>query len=68
MPMVTGRVLQTVLEYLYTGRCLFPPDDLNLGIEVWRMGEWGLVLCVCVCVCLIRVKKRERERVVGNEV
>ena len=39
MPMVSGRVLQVVLEYLYTGRCLFPPDDLNLGIEVWETGS-----------------------------
>ena len=37
--MVSGRVLQVVLEYLYTGRCLFPPDDLNLGIEVWETGS-----------------------------
>jgi hypothetical protein len=39
MPMVSGRVLQVVLEYLYTGRCHFPPDDLNLGIEVWETGS-----------------------------
>lgn len=32
--MVEGRVLQGLLHYLYTGRCFFPPDDLNLGVEV----------------------------------
>ena len=58
---VSGRVLQIVLEYLYTGRCLFPQDDLNLGIEV-RLQHGVESLCLCchylsvtreMCVCVV---------------
>lgn len=28
-------VLLILLQYLYTGTCFFPRDDLNLGTEVW---------------------------------
>ena len=31
---MSGRVLTHLLQYLYTGECLFPRDDLNLGLEL----------------------------------
>lgn len=34
LPTISSRVVQLLLQYLYTGRCLFPRDDLNLGIEL----------------------------------
>jgi hypothetical protein len=34
LPTISSRVLQLLLKYLYTGECLFPRDDLNLGIEL----------------------------------
>ncbi len=57
-----------LLQYLYTGRCLFPRDDLNLGIELMAAADQFLLepmkaQCerllsdkidqeVCVCVCV----------------
>jgi len=35
---VDGAILQIMLEYLYTGKCLFPRDDLNKALEV-RMAK-----------------------------
>lgn len=32
--MVDGGILQIMLEYMYTGKCLFPRDDLNKALEV----------------------------------
>ena len=32
--MVDGAILQIMLEYLYTGKCLFPRDDLSKALEV----------------------------------
>lgn len=38
-PTVSGRVLQYMLQYLYTGACLFPRDDLNLGVELLGVAD-----------------------------
>ena len=68
LPMINGKVVQILLTYLYTGRCLFPRDDLNLGIELMAAADQFLLepmkaQCeqilsqkidqeVCVCVCV----------------
>ena len=31
---MSERVLQHLLQYLYTGACHFPQDDLNLGVDL----------------------------------
>ena len=38
-PTISGRVMQLLLKYLYTGRCLFPRDDLNLGLELMAAAD-----------------------------
>jgi hypothetical protein len=58
MLMVSGRVLQIVLGYLYTGRCLFPPDDLNLGIE----------LLVAADQLLLEPMKRKCEKTLSEKI
>jgi hypothetical protein len=58
MPTISGRVLQAVLEYLYTGRCLFPPDDLNLGIE----------LLVAADQLLLEPMKRKCEKLLSEKI
>ena len=44
--MVDGAILQIMLEYLYTGKCLFPRDDLNKALEVMHV--------VAILWCLMR--------------
>ena len=50
---VRPAVLSALLQYLYTGSCLFPRDDLNLAIDVSFiiiMSEIvvpRVVLCMC---------------------
>lgn len=39
LPTISGRVMQLLLKYLYTGRCLFPRDDLNLGLELMAAAD-----------------------------
>ena len=39
LPTVTERVLQHLLRYLYTGECLFPRDDLNLGLDLMGVAD-----------------------------
>ena len=34
IPSVESSILKIMLEYMYTGKCLFPRDDLNKAIEV----------------------------------
>ena len=34
LPTINSRVVRTLLQYLYTGQCLFPRDDLNLGLDL----------------------------------
>ena len=34
VPSVESSILKIMLEYMYTGKCLFPRDDLNKAIEV----------------------------------
>lgn len=35
--------MQLLLKYLYTGQCLFPRDDLNLGIELMAAADQFLL-------------------------
>ena len=35
--------MQLLLKYLYTGECLFPRDDLNLGIELMAAADQFLL-------------------------
>ena len=41
--MLTAKVVKVLLQYLYTGRCLFPRDDLNLGIELMAAADQFLL-------------------------
>ena len=34
LPTINSRVVRILLQYLYTGRCLFTRDDLNLGLDL----------------------------------
>ena len=34
LPTINSQVVRTLLQYLYTGQCLFPRDDLNLGLDL----------------------------------
>ena len=43
LPTVSGRVLQHLLRYLYTGGCHFPQDDLNLGVELMGVADQFLL-------------------------
>lgn len=43
LPTVSEQVLRVLLQYLYTGRCLFPRDDLNLGIELMAAADQFLL-------------------------
>ena len=43
LPTISGRVMQLLLKYLYTGQCLFPRDDLNLGIELMAAADQFLL-------------------------
>ena len=43
LPNVSGRVLQHLLQYLYTGECRFPRDDLNLAIELIAVADQYLL-------------------------
>ncbi len=43
LPLLSGKVVQVLLQYLYTGRCLFPRDDLNLGIELMAAADQFLL-------------------------
>ena len=40
---MSGRVLQHLLQYLYTGSCHFPQDDLNLGVELVGVADQFLL-------------------------
>ncbi len=40
---MNGRVLQYLLQYLYTGVCHFPQDDLNLGVELVGVADLFLL-------------------------
>ena len=40
---MSGRVVLLLLQYLYTGRCLFPSEDLNLGIELMAAADQFLL-------------------------
>lgn len=41
--MVDGAVLQIMLEYMYTGKCLFPRDDLSKALELFATAEMFLL-------------------------
>ena len=41
---MAGRVLGLLLNYLYTGRCLFPRDDLNLGLDLLAAADQFLLV------------------------
>lgn len=43
LPSVSGRVLELLLGYLYSGRCLFPRDDLNLGLDLLAAADQFLL-------------------------
>ena len=43
LPTVSGRVLQLLLEYLYTGSCQYPRDDLNLGLDLMAIADQFLL-------------------------
>ena len=34
LPTINSRAVRILLQYLYTGRCLFTHDDLNLGLDL----------------------------------
>ncbi len=38
-----GDVLHHMIQYLYTGRCLFPRDDLNLGLDLMGVADQYLL-------------------------
>jgi len=40
---VSGCVLQHLLQYLYTGSCFFPRDDLNLGLNLVGVADQFLL-------------------------
>ncbi len=44
LPTVSGNVLEVLLCYLYTGRCLFPRDDLNLGLDLMAAADQFLLM------------------------
>ena len=44
LPTVSGNVLEVLLCYLYTGRCLFPRDDLNLGLDLMAAADQFLLV------------------------
>jgi len=41
--MLASKVVGIMLQYLYTGRCLFPRDNLNLGIELMAAADQFLL-------------------------
>lgn len=43
LPTVNGRLLQYLLEYLYTGSCHFPRDDLNLALDLMGVADQFLL-------------------------
>ena len=43
LPTVSGRALQHLLQYLYTGSCNHPRDDLNLGVELMGVADQFLL-------------------------
>lgn len=40
---MNGRVLTHLLQYLYTGQCHFPRDDLNLGLDLMSVADQYLL-------------------------
>ena len=36
-------MLEYLLQYLYSGRCLFPRDDLNLGLDLMAAADQFLL-------------------------
>lgn len=43
LPTISNRVLQILLQYLYTGRCLFPREDLDIGVELMAAADQFLL-------------------------
>ncbi|XP_065890000.1 uncharacterized protein [Dysidea avara] len=43
IPSVESSILKIMLEYMYTGKCLFPRDDLNKAIELMATAEMFLL-------------------------
>jgi len=44
LPTISGRVLELLIKYLYTGSCLFPRDDLMLGLDLLAAADQFLLL------------------------
>lgn len=42
-PNLSGQVIQKLLDYMYTGQCLFPRDDLNLGLQLMGAADQYLL-------------------------
>ena len=59
LSVVSGKVLAVLLKYLYTGECVYPSDDLDMGVEVCECEHTHtpthtqtLTLAVSGCGCL----------------
>ena len=39
LPTLNGHVVELMLQYLYAGHCLFPHDDLNLGLDLMATAD-----------------------------
>ena len=47
-----AKVVRALLQYLYTGKCLFALEDLNLGVEVCTIAN-ACRECVCMDVRML---------------
>ena len=47
-----AKVVRALLQYLYTGKCCFALEDLNLGVEVC-LTEYTTLQFVCFCAVVL---------------